>query len=54
MSLLEAHRIGDAVEEKIRAIDPKADWLINIHLDPYDDSVINEEELPHYSVGNEG
>ncbi len=44
MSLLEAHRIGDNVEARIKEIDPKADWLINIHLDPYDDSVINEEE----------
>ncbi|WP_457593661.1 cation diffusion facilitator family transporter [Hydrogenimonas sp.] len=44
MSLLEAHRIGDNVEARIKQIDPKADWLINIHLDPYDDSVINEEE----------
>ncbi|BBG65577.1 cobalt-zinc-cadmium resistance protein [Hydrogenimonas sp.] len=44
ISLLEAHRIGDNVEAKIKAINPKADWLINIHLDPYDDSVINEEE----------
>ncbi len=44
ISLLDAHRIGDNVEAKIKAINPKADWLINIHLDPYDDSVINEEE----------
>ncbi len=44
ISLLEAHRIGDNVEAKIKTIDPKADWMINIHLDPYDDSVINEEE----------
>lgn len=44
ISLLEAHRIGDNVEAKIKAINPKADWLINIHLDHYDDSVINEEE----------
>ncbi len=44
ISLLEAHRIGDNVEAKIKEIDPKADWLINIHLDPYDDSVVNEEE----------
>ncbi len=49
MSLLEAHRIGDNVEEKIKAIDPKADWLINIHLDPYDDSVINEEESGQFA-----
>ncbi|WP_353662369.1 cation diffusion facilitator family transporter [Hydrogenimonas sp. SS33] len=49
MSLLEAHRIGDNVEEKIKAIDPRADWLINIHLDPYDDSQINEEEYPQFA-----
>ncbi|WP_457597015.1 cation diffusion facilitator family transporter [Hydrogenimonas sp.] len=49
MSLLEAHRIGDNVEEKIRAIDPKADWLINIHLDPYDDSQMNVEEYPQFA-----
>lgn len=49
ISLLEAHRIGDNVEEKIKAIDPKADWLINIHLDPYDDSVINEEESGQFA-----
>jgi len=49
MSLLEAHRIADAVEEKIKAIDPNADWLINIHLDPYDDSVVNEEESPEFA-----
>ena len=49
MSLLEAHRIGDNVEEKIRAIDPNADWLVNIHLDPYDDSEINVEEYPQFA-----
>ncbi len=49
MSLLEAHRIGDNVEEKIKRIDPDADWLINIHLDPYDDSEINEEEYPQFA-----
>jgi cation diffusion facilitator family transporter len=50
MSLLEAHRIADRVEEKIKAIDPKADWLINIHLDPYDDSVVNDEEADPFAV----
>ncbi len=49
ISLLEAHRIGDNVEEKIKKIDPKADWLINIHLDPYDDSDINIEEYPQFA-----
>ena len=49
MSLLEAHRIGDNEEEKVKAIDPKADWLINIHLDPYDDSVMNVEESGQFA-----
>ena len=48
MSLLEAHRIGDNVEAKIKEIDPKADWLINIHLDPYDDSDVNLEESKRF------
>jgi cation diffusion facilitator family transporter len=48
MSLLEAHRIGDNVEAKIKEIDPKADWLINIHLDPYDDSDVNLEESERF------
>ncbi|RUM45730.1 MAG: cation transporter [Hydrogenimonas sp.] len=49
MSLLEAHRIGDSVEAKIREINPKANWLINIHLDPYDDSEINLEESKKFA-----
>ncbi len=53
MSLLEAHRIGDEVEKRIRAIDPNADWLINVHLDPYDDSEINEEEFPQFAGNSE-
>lgn len=44
MSLLEAHRIGDIVEAKIKSINKRVNWLINIHLDPYDDSEVNIEE----------
>jgi len=44
ISLLEAHRISDRVEEKIEKLNTEANWVQNIHLDPYDDSVINEEE----------
>ena len=39
--LLEAHRISDKIEEKIMALDTKKEWVINIHLDPYDDSDVN-------------
>lgn len=36
--LFEAHQISDHIEEGIRALDPKAQWYITAHLDPYDDS----------------
>jgi len=49
MSLLEAHRIGDNVEAKIKTIDSRANWLINIHLDPYDDSDVNVEESTKFT-----
>jgi len=49
MSLLEAHRIADNVEAKIKTIDLGANWLINIHLDPYDDSDVNIEELKKFA-----
>ena len=45
ISLLEAHRISDIVEEKIKELDKDSNWSITIHLDPYDDSEINEEEI---------
>ena len=38
ISLLKAHVISDRVDRHIEAIDPKFNWNINIHLDPYDDS----------------
>ena len=39
ISLLEAHTIADKVEEKIALLDKEDDWVVTIHLDPYDDSV---------------
>jgi len=38
MLLLTAHRAADRVEENIQKLDPDSEWVINIHLDPYDDS----------------
>jgi len=35
--LREAHRISDEIEMRIRGLE-KARWIINIHLDPVDDS----------------
>ncbi len=42
ISLMDAHRASDNIEAKIRAINPNKNWIMNIHLDPYDDSIIND------------
>lgn len=47
ITLMEAHRVTDRVEDKIRAIDTSKDWIINIHMDPYDDFEINDEGKKH-------
>ena len=44
ITLLEAHKIADIIEDKIKLIDESKDWIINIHMDPYDDSDINSVE----------
>lgn len=44
ISLLDAHKITDIIENKIKKIDAKRDWIINIHMDPYDDLLINNEK----------
>lgn len=44
ITLMEAHRVSDKIEDKIKNLDPKKDWIINIHMDPYDDFEINEEK----------
>lgn len=43
ITLMEAHKITDRIENKIRKIDRDKDWIINIHMDPYDDLDSNEE-----------
>lgn len=42
ITLMEAHRITDRIEDKIKMIDLKRDWIINTHMDPYDDFEIND------------
>lgn len=44
ISLMNAHRASDNIEDKISTIDPDVNWIINIHLDPYDDSILNNKE----------
>ena len=42
MTLGEAHKIADEIEERIVCLDPKKSWVITPHFDPYDDEAINE------------
>ena len=44
ITLMAAHKISDRIEDKIRALDTSKNWIINIHMDPYDDSEINNQE----------
>lgn len=43
ISLMDAHRVADRIEDKIKLIDTQANWIINIHMDPYDDLLMNDE-----------
>lgn len=45
MLLLEAHRIADEVEDKIKLLDTKKRWVITPHFDPYDDEEMNDALL---------
>ena len=40
--LLDAHRVSDSIEDKIKKLDHENEWVMNIHLDPYDDSHVQE------------
>ncbi len=42
IGLMEAHKASDRIEDKIRQLDSSKNWVINIHLDPYDDSGMNK------------
>ena len=44
ITLMEAHKATDSIEMKIKKLDKQRDWIINIHMDPYDDFIINEEK----------
>lgn len=47
ITLMEAHRISDNIEEKIKQLDSSKEWVINIHMDPYDDFEINKQDKLH-------
>jgi cation diffusion facilitator family transporter len=41
ITLMEAHKASDSIENRIKKLDEKRDWIINIHMDPYDDFKID-------------
>jgi len=47
ISLYDAHNIGDNVEDKIKALFEDKKTHVLIHMDPYDDSEMNELEEKH-------
>ena len=44
IKLIDAHNASDNIEDKIMELDKDKQWVINIHLDPYDDSAQNEDK----------
>ncbi len=42
ITLMDAHRVSDKIEQEIEDLDKNRDWIINIHMDPYDDFSIND------------
>lgn len=42
ITLMDAHRASDSIEHKIKKLDKNRDWIINIHMDPYDDFKMND------------
>ncbi|PUE63937.1 cation diffusion facilitator family transporter [Arcobacter caeni] len=42
ITLMEAHKATDSIENKIKKLDSSRDWIINIHMDPYDDFKLND------------
>lgn len=45
ISLLNAHSATEKIEDEIKNIASDEIWDINIHLDPYDDSISDNEDL---------
>jgi cation diffusion facilitator family transporter len=42
ITLMEAHKASDSIENKIKKLDSQRNWIINIHMDPYDDFKSND------------
>ncbi|MFA7083955.1 MAG: cation diffusion facilitator family transporter [Arcobacteraceae bacterium] len=44
ITLMAAHNVAHRIEDKIKELDHKREWIITIHMDPYDDLEIDKEE----------
>jgi len=44
ITLIQAHDISDIIECKIASLDTEKEWLIDFHLDPYDDKDVDKNE----------
>ena len=52
MTLLEAHRISDAIERRIEKLNSKRVWIITPHYDPYDDEEMNNAVREGQPIGD--
>ncbi len=41
LTILQAHKIWDKIEDQIKQLDPNSKWYVNYHQDPHDDAAIN-------------
>jgi cation diffusion facilitator family transporter len=46
ITLMDAHRVVDEIEDQIKILNLDREWVINIHMDPYDDFEINDKGAP--------
>ena len=50
ITLMDAHKVTDRIEDKIKMLNKNREWVINIHMDPYDDFIINDEGVTSCSI----
>jgi divalent metal cation (Fe/Co/Zn/Cd) transporter len=48
VKLIDAHNAADDIIADIKKIDMFSDWIVNIHLDPYDDSAEHKRSCRVY------
>ena len=43
IKLIDAHAVSDRIESQIMTLDKEKEWIIDFHLDPYDDRNVDKE-----------